>query len=242
MSIVGSVNGSGTKASTAGTTFTITFSAGSGASIYVGVAIPGGSVTVSTITDGGNIYHPVSQALLADLDLELWKSDRVTAGGLSTITITLSATGTLAAGVARSFTGVAFAEGVGENVGSANGTVSPASTGNVTTVDNVAGNTSCLISIFGLNVNETMTVTGSGTIRSQTGVVGAAVAFCDQLRATPISQSVTFTDTEWAVVWEELRSLSATYESNAANWADGVTKNLSADLVTQSFGYQLVIG
>lgn len=238
MAIAGVVNGSGTKAATAGTTFTIAFSQGSGASIYVGVAIPGGSVTVSSVTDtGANVYNRVNQIVLADLVIELWKTDKVAANGLTTITVTLSATGTLAAGVARSFTGVAF---TGSNTATANGNSGTATTGSITTQDNTAGNTSNVICIFGLNANNTMTVSGSGTIRSQTGVTGAAVAITDQSRASPITQTVTMTSGEWGVIDLELRSLGVT--TDTVTMSDAQTNALKTDSVVESADLQLVSG
>lgn len=239
MSISGVVNGSGTKAATTGTTFTITFSQGAGSSIYVGVAIPGGTVTVSSVTDtGSNKYNRVNQVILADLVVELWKTDSVAGAGDSSITVTLSATGTLAAGVARSYTGVAF---TGDNTSTANGNSGTATTGAITTQDNTTGATSCLLTIFGLNANNTMTVSGSGTLRSQIGVTGAAVALCESIRVSPITQTVTMTSGEWVAIWLEMRTLGVTTDNEGGNWAEAVTPNQSTDFVTESLSLGVLV-
>jgi len=226
----------GTKAATTGTAFTIALSPAANTFTVVGVAIPGGAVTVSTVTEGAHVYHRVSQVVLADLVLEVWATDEVksaTSGG--TITVTLSATGTLAAGIARNFTGVSFA---GTVPSTSNGTTSPSAPGTISSQgDNLAGNLSEWSAVIALNVNAAMTQ-NQGILRGQVAVTGAAIGFVDQNHSTPTTMSVTFADTEWIAIWFEQRTLSPLADSMTLTDAETQVFSI-ADSVVETLVYQV---
>jgi len=128
-SIARVANGTGVKASTAGTTFTIAINPVAG-SYYtlVSVSIPSSTVSVSQIQDTNtNSYSRINTISNGALTVELWGTVTNASSPGGTITVTLSATGTTAAGGAVSYANVL---GVKTSV-NATGATSPAATGNV---------------------------------------------------------------------------------------------------------------
>lgn len=212
----------GTKTTTSGTTVTVTYSSAGNSQLFCVVAVAG-NTTVSSVTDSaGNAWHLVGALNNGTgTRCELWKTDKVNASAVTSVTVTMSATGTRVAAAVEEYTNVAFVDpGV-----TGTGSTSPITTG-ATAVDESAD---FLFMGGSLAANNTFTAQ-NGNLRHQVGVTSGHVVSIDNTGAASLTDSATMTAASWAIVKADVKALAVTVDNNGPNWNDAFAKLLTGQI------------